>query len=159
MAVSALTLVMMLGIGLGAIFYRQRQCVPNKINIPNKASTLTLGLKTAWEISFLPPASEGWGKVIFSVCPHLWGHPVPGLDRGAPSHVWTRGTPSCWQGDTPSRTGWGILIQGWMGYSPPSKTGWGTHLSKTGWGTPPSSPGWGKPPSRTGWGTPPTKTG
>ena len=30
----------------------------------------------------LPPASEGWGKVIFSVCSHLWGggrYPIRGL--------------------------------------------------------------------------------
>ena len=44
----------------------------------------------------LPPASEGWGKVIFSVCSHLQGgggtpsqvwtgrYPIPGLDGVAP---------------------------------------------------------------------------
>ena len=36
---------------------------------------------------FLPPASEGWGKVLFSVCLSVhtsmgWGYPVPGLDGG-----------------------------------------------------------------------------
>ena len=25
----------------------------------------------------LPPASEGWGKVMFSVCSHLGGYPYP----------------------------------------------------------------------------------
>ena len=35
--------------------------------------------------AFLPPASEGWGKVIFSVCSHLQGggYPISGL-RGVP---------------------------------------------------------------------------
>ena len=49
---------------------------------------------------FLPPVSEGWGKVPFSVCQFTpqWG------GRGVtPSQVWTGGgTPSqVWTGGTP----------------------------------------------------------
>ena len=72
----------------------------------------------------LPPASEGWREVIFSVCPHFGGVPNPALDGGGgtrsslgrggtptldgggtPSHV-RGGTPS-W-GHTPSHVWWGI---------------------------------------------------
>ena len=43
--------------------------------------------KRLFTVYFLPPASEGWGKVIFSVCPHLQG------GEGTPSQVWVRGIP------------------------------------------------------------------
>ena len=62
----------------------------------------------------LPPASEGCGKVIFSVCPHLRGggdtpsqvsgRGVPHLRSevgGTPSQV--RGVPHVWGGGTPSQ--------------------------------------------------------
>ena len=63
---------------------------------------------------FLPPASEGSGKVIFSVCLHLrergtpillmgegvtpsqvrtGGYPIPRFGGGYPSQVWMEGTP------------------------------------------------------------------
>ena len=31
----------------------------------------------ACDCKLLPPASEGWGKVMFSVCSHLGGYPYP----------------------------------------------------------------------------------
>ena len=51
-----------------------------------------------WDLRLLPPASEGWREVIFSVCPHLrgmgggypisglggGGYPISGLGRGYP---------------------------------------------------------------------------
>ena len=55
---------------------------------------------------FLPPASEGWREVIFSVWPHLFGGrggaPDPALDGGGyPIQPWMGG---------------GYLIQPWRGY-------------------------------------------
>ena len=58
---------------------------------------------------YLPPASEGWGKVLFSICQFT---PRPG---GGYPILLMGGYP-------PSRTGWG---------TPPP------HTSRTGWGTPP----------------------
>ena len=108
----------------------------------------------------LPPASEGWGKVLFSVCqstlpqggvPHLrsrWGgYSIPGLDRGephpmsgwggTPSKVCMRGVPhpSSGLGGVPHpRSGWegGTPSQVWPGGYP---MGWGTPQD-LGWGTP-----------------------
>ena len=108
--------------------------------------------------TFLPPASAGWGKVMFSVYSHLWGgYPIPGPDRGYPIpgpdgrgvlHPRSgQGVPHCrscwvevphpadWMGYPPSKTGWGTPIQDWMGYPYPRLDGV-------------------PPPSRTGWGTP-----
>ena len=91
----------------------------------------------------LPPASEGWGKVIFSVCPRLQGVPHPADEGGTPSQVWPRGypIPGLDRGGYPiSRSRWGVphsqvwtestQSQVWMGvyleYPPPIGTGWGT---------------------------------
>ena len=128
----------------------------------------------------LPPASEGWRKVMFSLCPPLreGGYPhlavggysiLPhGRGRGIPHHSRDGGMvpPSspnrggypgvlpCQQdGGTPPLTRWGY---------PPSAR-WGTPCSDLGWGYPPirkdgGTPYWegcGTPPFRTGWGTPP----
>ena len=85
---------------------------------------------------FLPPASEGWGKVLFSVClsvnTSMGGGgaevPQPGLDDGRgvpPGQVWMVG---------------GDPSQVWMvGGTPgtPTMTGWSTPPTMTGWGTPP----------------------
>ena len=64
-------------------------------------------------VYLLPPASEGWGKVIFSVCSHLrggGGYPIPGLWIG---------------GDTPSQVGVGdTMSQVWVeGYPIPGLGG------------------------------------
>ena len=64
----------------------------------------------------LPPASEGMGKVVFSVCSH------PG-------------------GGTPARSGWGVPQPGQDGGTPSRDKvstiqSWGTPIQ--GWGTPPS---------------------
>ena len=106
---------------------------------------------------FLPPASEGWGKVLFSVCLSVhtsWGgYPISGLGRGGgvshprsgqggvphprsgrggtPSQVWPGGYP-LGQG-TPQDLGWGTPPGHWTGYSP--DLGWGTPLD-LGRGTP-----------------------
>ena len=73
------------------------------------------------KVRFLPPASEGWGKVLFSVClsVHMWG-------RGYPSQVWRGGEvphPRSGRGGTPSLVWMGVLPhdQVWMGY-PPGQT-------------------------------------
>ena len=119
-------------------------------------------------ITSLPPASEGWGKVIFSVCSHLWGggYPISGLVGGVPH-------PRSGWGGTPSQV-WvgGTRSQVWMvggKWGTPTMTGWGTS-TMTGWGTPhcdwmgyphhdwigyhPTMTGWGTP-TMTAWGTPP----
>ena len=92
----------------------------------------------------LPPASEGWRKVMFSLCPpfgggvpclrsgwgggtlsQVWmggypisglggGCPIPGLDGGYPIPGLDRGTPTWSQ----------VRMGGYLGY-PPS-AGWGT---------------------------------
>ena len=56
----------------------------------------------------LPPASEGWGKVIFSLCVSVNTSTGGG---GTPSQVWIGGTPSqVWTGmGVPNhRSGWGV---------------------------------------------------
>ena len=90
-------------------------------------------------ISFLlPPASEEWGKVLFSVClsvhistpggvgypkvPHpadRGGYPIPGLDGS-----------------------------GYPGVRAPARTGWSTPYLDLGWGTPPRPELDGVPPIR-----------
>ena len=89
---------------------------------------------------FLPPASEGWGKVLFSVClsvhisgggypSQVWGgphprsgqggYPIPGLGwGGTPSQVWTGGTPQTWD-RVPPDLGQGTL-RTWDGVPPPT---------------------------------------
>ena len=93
-----------------------------------------LRLENNFSDHFLPPASEGWGKVIFSVCSHLrgeGGYPIPGLEGG-------RGTPSKMRTGVPwvplaPRSGRGIPHPADGGY--PRMEGY--PLSKTGWGIPP----------------------
>ena len=63
-------------------------------------------------IYFLPPASEGWREVIFSVCSHLrgGGYPISGLGRGVPhprSRFWGYPIPGPGSGGTPSQV-WGV---------------------------------------------------
>ena len=79
-------------------------------------------LKCFWQ--YLPPASEGWVKVIFSVCSHLVegvphprsvgrGYPIPGLGGGVPH---------------PRSGGWYPvpgLDGGLPGYLPLARSGWG----------------------------------
>ena len=55
------------------------------------------GMPSTERAFLLPPASEGWGKVMFSVCPHLggvtqpthpgWGGSQPGGGRVSPGWV------------------------------------------------------------------------
>ena len=88
--------------------------------------------------SFLPTASEGWGKVMFSVCPHLgwvsrvpppppirsgWGYPPSDLERGNLGYP-----PSDLDGGYPGyphvRPGWGGYPDGeWV---PTSVNRWST---------------------------------
>ena len=62
-------------------------------------------------LEYLPPASEGWRKVMFSLCPPFGG--------GTPSQVWVGGTlaRSGWWGDTPSQV--------WVGGTQPGLDGGG----------------------------------
>ena len=91
----------------------------------------------------LPPASEGWGKVIFTVCLSVHtrgeGTPICWLGGGTPSGP-TGGTPSfptgtSWQGVPWALDGVPPPHGDWMGY-PSFETGWGYPLPiGTGWGT------------------------
>ena len=107
------------------------------------------------DIKFLPPASEGWGKVIFSVCSHLRGggvpcprpglggypvpdlgwYPIPGLGGGYPVPG-LGGVPCPRSGVVPHpRSGWGV---------PCPRFVWGVPHPRSGWG--------GVPHPRSGWG-------
>ena len=93
------------------------------------------------KMSYLLPASEGWGKVTFSVCSHIWGEvPHPGLGWGG-TLAWSR----WWGGVIPSQ-GWGVPSQVWMV---------GGTLTRSRWleGTPVRSGWWGEctPLARSGW--------
>ena len=96
------------------------------------------------QCTYLPPASEGWGKVLFLVCLSvhtlIGGIPKPGLDGGGyPSQVWMVGVPR-----VPPRPGLdgrgypGYPHHDWMGYPPLSLDG-----------VPPTITGWGNPPPQT----------
>ena len=98
-----------------------------------KLFTNTKGYKA--DRYLLPPASEGWEKVIFSVClsVHTGGGGLPpSADGGGyPHQVLTRGYshPSQLGGGTPSFPSG----QNWMGETPPTvRTGWDTPLSQIG---------------------------
>ena len=72
----------------------------------------------------LPPAPEGWGKVIFSVClsVHTQGYPNPRFLPGLWSQVLSRGIPQTWLGvplfwGTPGQD-WGTLPWPGLGYPP-----------------------------------------
>ena len=93
---------------------------------------------------FLPPASEGWRKVMFSLCPpfrgggtpsQVWvggGYPISGLGRGVPHprSRWGGGypIPGSGRGGTPSQV--------YVGGVPPPDLGWGIPPD-LGPGTPP----------------------
>ena len=57
---------------------------------------------------FLLPASEGWGKVIFSLCSHLGGGIPVRLMGVSPSQVHVVGTPILPDGSTPPVPGKGV---------------------------------------------------
>ena len=117
-----------------------------------------------WE--YLPPVSEGWGKIIISLCVsvrNLTGggegrYPIPGLDLGGDtpsrSGQWGRGTLSqVWMmGGTPLQPALdgvpppprsaldGVTpCQDWMGTTPTARTGWGIPPELD--GVPPLHPG------------------
>ena len=55
----------------------------------------------------LLPASEGWWKVMFSLCSPFWGGVTPSSWLGGtPSQVWMKGTPSSWWGGVPPGKGY-----------------------------------------------------
>ena len=88
---------------------------------------------THFTLSLLPPASEGWGKGLFSVCLSVHtlmrrGYSIPGLDRGdtlskvqvGVPHLVQRGvSPSSWWGVPHPRSKWGVP---WV--QPLARTGW-----------------------------------
>ena len=109
--------------------------LPSNREIHQPFTKVLLIYREPSEFNLLPPASEGWGKVIFSVCPHLreeGGYPVPGLWVGGGYPIPGLG------GEVPHpRSRW----RG--GYPIPDQDGGGGSTSplpsttRTGWGTPP----------------------
>ena len=109
----------------------------------------------------LPPASEGWGKVMFShvsVCLSVYtcrgDYPISGQDRWVPcsrSGCVVGGThfPGQDRGGNPSQVRMGVLpLKVRMRGYPHPRSGWG-------YCGVPLSAGWGTlPPSRSGWGYP-----
>ena len=105
----------------------------------------------------LRPASDGWGKVQFSVCqftPRGRGYSIQGLGGGYPIPGPGGGYPIPGPGgDTPSLVQVGV---------PHRRSRWGYPIPGLGGGYPIPGPGGGTPscwcggylPSRTGWGTP-----
>ena len=98
----------------------------NSINSKNCVWRLQKEMQFAWafkELKLLPPASEGWGEVIFSVCvsPHLGG-----------------GTPSSWRGwGYPLPRSWhGGGLFSWWGYPIPGPGGRGLPHPRSRWGVP-----------------------
>ena len=79
-------------------------------------------------VKLLPPASEGWGKVMFSVCSHIWGGggqvQLPG---GVRSSCRGRGVRSSCRGGVRSscRGGSGPAARGGGGSGPASGGGGG----------------------------------
>ena len=99
------------------------------------------------KMSYLPSASEGWGKVTFSVCSHLWGGvgwggtlarsgvwgeypmpvvgvPQPGLDGGGypiPGLGWGVPWPGLDGGGVIPSQGQGVPSQVWMVGGTPSQ--------------------------------------
>ena len=86
-------------------------------------------------LSLLPPASEGWGKVLFSVClsVHISGE-VPQLGIGGYPIPGPLGTPLIRSGWVPPRTWDGVPPQTWDRI--PSWTWDGVPPPDLGWGTP-----------------------
>ena len=92
-----------------------------------------------WEyyVQWLPPASEKWGKVIFSVCVSVHtgrGVPHP-LMGGAPPSGPDGGTPILPHGGVPHPSSWGYPIPGLDGGVPWPGKGVPSH-SDLGWGYP-----------------------
>ena len=124
-------------------------------------------------VAFLPPASEGWGKVIFTARVHstregniyTWeclsvdhcrggvphprsgGYPISGLVAGGtPSQVWLEGVPQ-------PRSGLGgCPIPGLAREVPHPRSGRGIPHPRSGQGVPHPRSGWGEPHPRSGWG-------
>ena len=112
------------------------------------------------KMSYLLPASEGWGKVTFSVCSHIWGGypiqvwgggvPWPGLECGGEYPILGVGVPQ------PGLDGWGYPIPGlgWGGTLAWSRW-WGELFHPRGGGCPVRSGWWGVPrPGLDGWRVP-----
>ena len=95
--------------------------------------------------SLLPPASQGWGKVLFSVClsvhisggvpqsglggvphPKSGGYPIPGLDGVPPSQTWDGVPPPRPGTGYPRILGWGTPPDLGRGTLPPPDLRWGT---------------------------------
>ena len=87
--------------------------LPNNFKASPKAFAVSFNQNICQDASFLPPASKGWGKVLFSVCqstpgggvPHPMGYP-PDLGRGTPLDL-GQGTPQTWDGVPPPGPGMG----------------------------------------------------
>ena len=107
----------------------------SSITVKYSSSIAKRELHINFKILLLPPTSEGWGKVLFSVCQSTSRGRV-----GYPSQVWRGVNPIPGlgrEGDT-----WVPPNQVWMGYPPQT------------WDRVPPRPGTGYPPDL-GWVTPP----
>ena len=136
----------------------------------------------------LPPASEGWGKVLFSVCQSTLmggypisgpaGYPISGLGRGVPHPRSGQGgypIPGLDGGVPHPRSGWGEVTQPrsgqggtptqvWTGGYPNPGLDGGVPHPRSGWGVPHPRSGWGgtpwdRVPPDLEWGTPQTWDG
>ena len=117
------------------------ECNGRAISLPEEFTSADTSVICRCWSSLLPPASEGWRKVIFSVCSHLrggggGGYPLPANWWWVPPSFLTGGKPIL-----PDR---GLPQSGWWG-------GGLSHLANAGpdlgWGTPHPDLGWGYPPT------------
>ena len=112
--------------------YRLGPVNSNTVNL--KFHLIEISAKIFATFLSLPPASEGWGKVLFSVClsVHILGGGTPVRSGGGVPH------PRSGEGGTPSQV-WpegGTPSQVWMGIPPWLDLGWGTPWPDLGWVSP-----------------------
>ena len=108
-----------------------------------------------WSNYILPPACEGRGKVIFSVCQSTLG----GGGGVSQSQVLSQvtgirsfpGVPQSW----PGGGGTQVLVGGYTSMG----TGLGYSLARSGWGTPQPGQDWSTPRVREGLGYPLARSG
>ena len=90
---------------------------------PCRCYELTVAISRDISFILLPTAFEGWGQVMFSVCPHLGGEGTPARSKwGVPPARTDRGVPQ------PGQTGGGVPQPGLMGEVPqpgPDMDTWG----------------------------------
>ena len=124
----------------------------------------SMGTSLHTVITAVPLASQGWWKVMFSLCPPLWGGGSGPMSSpgGYPSYWFFPRSqvpgpfPEVLQSEVPqARTGWGNPWSGLDGVSPIFRTGWGTPMARTGWHTSPGQDWMGYLPDQDRIGYPP----